>query len=112
MALLSLLRESLEEPSVYLRIGHENPRPELQSLSLVAANYGLPARNLGAVSVVGPVRMDYPRAIQVHEAPPSVEVRGRGVRRVRSDPYELGVPRDADDKQIKKAFRALARNRT
>ena len=64
VALLSLLRESLEEPSVYLRIGHENPRPELQSLSLVAANYGLPARNLGAVSVVGPVRMDYPRAIQ------------------------------------------------
>ena len=34
------------------------------SLSLVAANHGLPARNLGAVSVVGPVRMDYPRAIQ------------------------------------------------
>ena len=64
VALLSLLRESLEEPSVYLRIGHENPRPELRSLSLVAANYGLPARNLGAVSVVGPVRMDYPRAIQ------------------------------------------------
>ena len=29
---------------------------------------------------------------------------------MRSDPYELlGVPRDADDKQIKKAFRALAR---
>ena len=28
---------------------------------------------------------------------------------MRSDPYELlGVPRDADDKQIKKAFRALA----
>jgi heat-inducible transcriptional repressor len=64
VALLSLLRESLEEPSVYLRIGRENPRPELRSLSLVAANYGLPARNLGAVSVVGPVRMDYPRAIQ------------------------------------------------
>jgi heat-inducible transcriptional repressor len=29
----------------------------------VAANYGLPWRNLGAVSVLGPVRMDYPRAI-------------------------------------------------
>jgi heat-inducible transcriptional repressor len=63
VALLSLLRESLEEPSVYLRIGHENARPELRSLSLVAANYGLARRNLGAVSVVGPVRMDYPRAI-------------------------------------------------
>jgi heat-inducible transcriptional repressor len=63
VALLSLLRESLEEPSVYLRIGRENPRPELRSLSIVAANYGVPRRNLGAVSVVGPVRMDYPRAI-------------------------------------------------
>ena len=63
VALLSLLRESLEEPSVYLRIGHENPQPELHSLSIVVANYGVPRRNLGAVSVVGPVRMDYPRAI-------------------------------------------------
>ena len=32
-------------------------------MSVVAANYGLPRRNLGAVSVLGPVRMDYPRAI-------------------------------------------------
>jgi heat-inducible transcriptional repressor len=63
VALLSLLRESLEEPSVYLRIGHEIAKPELRSLSIVAANYGVPRRNLGAVSVVGPVRMDYPRAI-------------------------------------------------
>ncbi len=63
VALLSLLRESLEEPTVYLRIGHENRRPELHSLSIVAANYGVPRRNLGAVSVVGPMRMDYPRAI-------------------------------------------------
>jgi heat-inducible transcriptional repressor len=63
VALLSLLRESLEEPSVYLRIGREIPAPELRSLSIVAANYGLARRNLGAVSVIGPVRMDYPQAI-------------------------------------------------
>jgi heat-inducible transcriptional repressor len=62
-ALLGVLRASLTEPSVYLRIGAENPTPELQSLSIVAANYGLARRNLGAVSVVGPVRMDYPVAI-------------------------------------------------
>lgn len=62
-ALLGVLRASLAEPSVYLRIGHENPTPELQTVSLVAANYGLARRNLGAVSVIGPVRMDYPRAI-------------------------------------------------
>lgn len=62
-ALLGVLRESLAEPSVYLRIGRENPTPQLQSLSLVAANYGVARRNLGAVSVLGPVRMDYPLAI-------------------------------------------------
>jgi heat-inducible transcriptional repressor len=63
VALLSMLRSALEEPSVYLRIGEENETPELRSVSVVAANYGVPTRNLGAVSVLGPVRMDYPRAI-------------------------------------------------
>jgi heat-inducible transcriptional repressor len=62
-ALLGVLRLSLTEPSVYLRIGSENPAPELRSLSLVAANYGLARRNLGVVSVIGPVRMDYPHTI-------------------------------------------------
>jgi heat-inducible transcriptional repressor len=62
-ALLGVLRASLTEPSVYLRIGEENPTPELQTVSIVGANYGLARRNLGAVSVIGPVRMDYPRAI-------------------------------------------------
>jgi heat-inducible transcriptional repressor len=62
-ALLGVLRASLTEPSVYLRIGEENPTPELRSVSIVAANYGLARRNLGAVSVIGPVRMDYPLVI-------------------------------------------------
>src|SRR3954452_23824487 len=69
VALLAMLRSALEEPSVYLRIGEENETPELRSVSVVAANYGLPRRNLGAVSVLGPVRMDYPHAIaSVREA--------------------------------------------
>ena len=63
VALLAVLRTSLSEQSVYLRIGSENSAPELRSLSMVAANYGVARRNLGAVSVLGPVRMDYPRAI-------------------------------------------------
>ena len=63
VSLLSVLRESLEEPSLYLRIGAENAAPELRSVSIVATGYGIARRNLGAVSVVGPVRMDYPRAI-------------------------------------------------
>jgi len=63
VALLSLLRASLSESRVYLRIGAENPAPELRGLSMVAANYGVARRNLGAVGVLGPVRMDYPAAI-------------------------------------------------
>ncbi|MET0614857.1 MAG: heat-inducible transcriptional repressor HrcA [Thermoleophilaceae bacterium] len=62
-ALLGVLRESLTEPNLYLRIGSENAAPELRSMTMVAANYGLARRNLGAVSVIGPLRMDYPGAI-------------------------------------------------
>jgi heat-inducible transcriptional repressor len=80
--LLAVLRESLTEPSVYLRIGSENPAPELQSLSLVAANYGLARRNLGAVSVIGPMRMDYPRAIS------AVRQAARELSRFVSDVYD------------------------
>jgi heat-inducible transcriptional repressor len=64
VTLLSVLRSALNEPTVYLRIGTENSEPELRSASVVAANYGLGHRTLGAVSVIGPVRMDYRQAIR------------------------------------------------
>jgi heat-inducible transcriptional repressor len=62
-AMLGVLRSALEERSVFLWIGGENPRPELRSVSVVGANYGLGHRNLGAVGVIGPLRMDYATAI-------------------------------------------------
>jgi heat-inducible transcriptional repressor len=69
VTLLGALRTVLGEPDVLIRIGSENEVPGLQSLALVAASYGLPARRLGAVSVIGPVRMDYGIAIgSVREA--------------------------------------------
>jgi heat-inducible transcriptional repressor len=61
--LLGILRSALEERSVFLWIGDENPAPELRSVSVVGANYGLGYRNLGTVGVVGPLRMDYATAI-------------------------------------------------
>lgn len=61
--MLEMLRSSLEERSVFLLIGDENPQPELRSVSVVGANYGLAHRNLGSVGVVGPLRMDYATAI-------------------------------------------------
>lgn len=60
---LQMLRSSLEERSVFLWIGAENPQPELRSVSVIGANYGLGHRNLGSVGVVGPLRMDYATAI-------------------------------------------------
>ena len=62
-SLLGLLQAALGEREAYVRIGSENADPALQSLALVAANYGLPQRNLGTVSVIGPTRMDYVAAI-------------------------------------------------
>jgi heat-inducible transcriptional repressor len=69
VSLLGVLSAALDSRGAYVRIGVENTEPALQSLSLVAANYGLPQRNLGTVSVIGPTRMDYARAIRsVREA--------------------------------------------
>jgi heat-inducible transcriptional repressor len=69
VSLLGLLTRALDERDIYVRIGRENEIPALRSLSLVAGNYGLPQRNLGTVSVIGPTRMDYARAIMtVREA--------------------------------------------
>lgn len=62
-ALLQLLRGALADNEVYLRIGAELLEPSLRGVSLVAANYGIPRRNLGTVSVIGPTRMDYRLAI-------------------------------------------------
>jgi heat-inducible transcriptional repressor len=67
--LLGALASALAAPDVMVRIGAENELPALQSVALVAKGYGLPGRPLGAVSVLGPVRMDYGVAIStVREA--------------------------------------------
>jgi len=63
VSLLQVLSAALDQRDLYVRIGRENAAPALQGLSLVAANYGLPRRNLGTVSVIGPTRMDYAHAI-------------------------------------------------
>jgi len=82
VTLLGALVSALATPDVVVRIGAENELPELQSLALVAAGYGLPARRLGAVSVLGPVRMDYGTAI------PSVREAARQLSRFVSEVYE------------------------
>ena len=62
-ALLELLRANLMSKQPFVRVGSEFDDPELRNISLVAAPYGLRHRNLGTVSLVGPTRMDYVKAI-------------------------------------------------
>jgi heat-inducible transcriptional repressor len=61
--LLQMLRATLGTGTVVVRIGSEHEAAALQPFSVVAASYGLPQRQLGTVSLVGPTRMDYETAI-------------------------------------------------
>ena len=61
--LLRVLRAALGSGAVVVRIGSEHEATALQPFSIVAASYGLPQRRLGTVSLVGPTRMDYEKAI-------------------------------------------------
>lgn len=53
----------LARQGVTVVIGSENPQSAMRECSVVAARYGVPGRAFGALGVVGPTRMRYPRAI-------------------------------------------------
>lgn len=67
-ALLGLMRASLMSKRPFVRVGSEFEDPELVRVSLVGAPYGLQHRNLGTVSLLGPVRMDYVKAVDAVRA--------------------------------------------
>jgi heat-inducible transcriptional repressor len=63
-ALLEVLGDaSLDARGPFVRVGHELAHPALEEIALVGAAYGVMHRVLGAVSLVGPVRMDYEKAV-------------------------------------------------
>jgi heat-inducible transcriptional repressor len=66
---LDLLRASLVSKRPFVRVGPDLEDPDLAGVALVGAPYGLQNRNLGTVSLLGPMRMDYVTAIgAVHSA--------------------------------------------
>lgn len=82
-ALLSLLRDAGDAEGPFIRVGDEL-RPALEHVALVGASYGLLNRTLGAVSLLGPVRMDYEKAVR------SVRGAARELSRVAEEVYEEG----------------------
>jgi heat-inducible transcriptional repressor len=63
-ALLDMLAQQIDPRRSFARVGEELDQPGLHELSLVGATYGLQHRTLGAVSLVGPLRMDYEKALR------------------------------------------------
>jgi heat-inducible transcriptional repressor len=64
---LRLVGEALQPGRPFVRVGDELG-PLLRDVSFVGAGYGLGGRPLGAVGLLGPVRMDYGTAIRTVRA--------------------------------------------
>ncbi len=62
-AVLALVGHALEPRRPFVRVGDVG-HPSLYDVSLVGASYGLGSRPLGSVGLLGPVRMDYEKAIR------------------------------------------------
>jgi heat-inducible transcriptional repressor len=63
-ALLDMLAQHLDPRRPFARVGEEMEQPGLRDLALVGATYGMGHRTLGAVSLLGPLRMDYEKALR------------------------------------------------
>lgn len=62
LSMLRVLSDVMSTREVMVRIGHENRLDALERVSFVAGRYG-DGDSGGIVGVIGPTRMDYPRAV-------------------------------------------------
>lgn len=63
-AILDVLAERLDPRRPFARVGEELEQPGLARLALVGSTYGVAHRTLGSVSLLGPLRMDYEKALR------------------------------------------------
>ena len=74
-AVFELIGATRESRRPFVRVGGELADPALRDVALVGAPYGLANRSLGAVGLIGPVRMEYARTVTL------VEYLGRALSR-------------------------------
>jgi heat-inducible transcriptional repressor len=63
-AVLELVSDALEPRRPVVRVGPELGGDQLHDVSLIGATYGIRSTPLGAVGLIGPLRMDYEKAIR------------------------------------------------
>ena len=63
-AVLELLSDALDPRRTVVRVGPEVDGGQLHDVSYVGATYGIASRSLGSVALLGPLRMDYDKAIR------------------------------------------------
>jgi heat-inducible transcriptional repressor len=63
-ALLDVVAQRLDPRRPFARVGEELEQPGLHQLALVGSTYGVAHRTLGSVSLLGPLRMDYEKALR------------------------------------------------
>jgi heat-inducible transcriptional repressor len=68
VALLDVLAQSLGLQRPFVRVGDELEESGLHKLALVGASYGYSNQQLGTVSLLGPLRMDYDKALRAVRA--------------------------------------------
>jgi heat-inducible transcriptional repressor len=67
-AVLKLLSDALDPRRTVVRVGPEVEGAELRDVAYVGSTYGLANRSLGSVALLGPLRMDYEKAIRAVRA--------------------------------------------
>jgi len=67
-AVLELLSDALAPRRTVVRVGPEVEGEQLHDVSYVGTTYGLASRSLGSVALLGPLRMDYEKAIRTVRA--------------------------------------------
>ncbi len=67
-AVLELLSDALDPRRTVVRVGPAVDGGQLHDVSYVGATYGVARRSLGSVALLGPLRMDYDKAIRAVRA--------------------------------------------
>ncbi len=63
--IVKVLNQCIEKEGVKVLIGSENTFDEMKDYSLISSSYHIEGRSIGALGIIGPTRIEYPRVINL-----------------------------------------------